>query len=385
MKKLKVVHIITLLEMGGAQGNTLFTVAHLDRERFDVILISGKGGILDEEAKKTPNLKTYFIENLVRSIHPLKDFLCLLELRKILKEEKPDIVHTHSSKAGILGRVAAYCAGVPVIIHSIHGFGFNPYQMFFIRQLFIFLERQIAKITHCLIAVSNENAGLGMNLGIGRENQYTLIRSGVDIEEIRKRGESARTAELRRTLEIPEKAKIVLSVGPLKIQKDPVSFVVCAEKVIHRFPQARFLWVGDGELKAKVEERIRKLGLQSQVRILGWRNDVPEILSCCEVFALTSLWEGLPRAAVEALILKKPVVAFRVDGIPEIVKDGENGFLVPPGSLEEFSSKLLQILKDEELSKRLSSCADKTIDKSFDIREMIRQQEALYKNLLKSS
>src|SRR3989344_6523179 len=238
MKKLKVAHVITLLEMGGAQGNTLFTVTRLDRKDFDVLLIAGKGGVLDDQARAIPRLKTYFLPNLIRSIHPLKDFLCLLDLRRILKEEKPDIVHTHSSKAGILGRIAAKLAGTPVIIHSIHGFGFNPYQKFFTRRLFIILEKWIAKFTHCLIAVSEENIRQGLSLGIGEKSRYTLIRSGVDIQDIRRRTETSDAKALRKSLAIPEDEKIVLSIGPFKLQKDPVAFVECAARVLKEFPKA---------------------------------------------------------------------------------------------------------------------------------------------------
>lgn len=395
-EKIKVVHIITLLELGGAQQNTLFTVTHLDREKFEVVLICGPGGVLDEEAGKILNLKIYFLEKMVRSVQPWKDIVCLWQLIQILKKEKPQIVHTHSSKAGILGRLAARWVKVSTIIHTIHGFGFNPYQTIFSRSLFIFLEKWIAKITNVLIAVSENNIQQGLDLGIGIANQYRLIRSGVDIQEIRKRAKNSDPITMKKELGIPQEKKIVLMVAPFKIQKNPTAFVQCAQRVIPLFPEVRFLLVGDGELRKSLELLVEKgsiritrsqnvtqnLELKSHIQFLGWRRDIPEILSMTDLFVLTSLWEGLPRAAVEALVIGKPVVAFAIDGLKEIIKNGENGFLVPPNSLDELSERIVQILRDENLAKKLSEKCLKTIDDSFDIHQMVGQQEELYLSLI---
>jgi glycosyltransferase involved in cell wall biosynthesis len=379
--KIKVIHVITMLEMGGAQGNTLFTIGHLDRSRFDVGLVCGPGGILDEEARRITGLHLHFIAALVRPVHPIKDLLALIALIKILRQEKPDIVHTHSSKAGILGRLAAKAANVPVIVHSIHGFGFNPYQNSFVRRLFVFLEKRIARFTNVLIAVARENITMGLRLGIGSEKLYTLIRSGVDIQSIRAAVDATDTPVLKQQLGLPPGAKVVLSAGPFKLQKDPVAFVDCAAKVAAVVPQVVFLWSGDGELRPLVEQRVRELKLENVVKLLGWRKDIPALLKVCDVFVLTSLWEGLPRAGVEALIAGKPVVAFSVDGVPEIVRDGRNGFVLPPGQHDDFARRVVALLEDQQLYDRLSAEAARTIDSSFDIRFMVHQQEELYESL----
>ena len=378
MQKIKVIHVITMLEMGGAQGNTLFTVAHLDRSRFQVGLITGPGGILDDEARTIAGVDLRFVPSLVRPVHPIKDVAALVALFKILRKEKPGIVHTHSSKAGILGRLAAAAAGVPKIIHSIHGFGFNPYQKAAVRWLYIFLERVMARFTNVLIAVSRQNIEMGLKLGIGNEKLYTLIRSGVDIEKIKQASAAADATALRKELDVPEDAKIVLSAGPFKLQKDPIAFVECAASVSRRIPDVRFLWSGDGELRPQIEKKIQELRLKDVIKLLGWRKDVPSLLKACDVFVLTSLWEGLPRAGVEALIAGKPVVAFSVDGIPEIVRDGRNGFVLAPGDQEGFATRLTQLLTDQRLYNEFSEEAARTIDSSFDIHFMVRQQEELY-------
>ena len=376
--KLKVIHIITMLELGGAQGNTLFTVSNLDRNRFRVGLITGPGGILDEEATKIPDLDLKFVPALVRPVHPLKDLSAFIEITRILRKEKPDIVHTHSSKAGIIGRLAAKAAGVPIVIHSVHGFGFNPYQRLLVRRLYIFLEKFMARYTNVLITVAEENIKTGLRCGIGNRELYTLIRSGVDIQKIKRSAAATDLRALRQELKLPEDAKIVLSVGPFKVQKDPIAFVECAARVASQVPAVKFLWSGDGELRADVEKRVRELHLENVIALLGWRKDIPALLRLCDVFILTSLWEGLPRAGVEALIVGKPVVAFAVDGIPEIVRDGQNGFVLPPGNHDEFARKLIQVLIDPNLHKNLSAEAARSIDASFDIHRMVRQQEQLY-------
>ena len=380
-QKIKVVHIITMLEMGGAQGNTLFTVTHLDRNRFDVGLIAGPGGILDEQASSIKDIHLNFVPALGRPVHPIKDFLAFVALTKILRKEKPDIVHTHSSKAGILGRMAAQAAGVPKVIHSIHGFGFNPYQKFPVRWLYIFLEKLMARFSNVLIAVSEQNIATGLRFGIGSEKLYTLIRSGVDVQKIRTAVNGTDAGVLREELKVPSEAKVVLCAGPFKLQKDPVAFVECAAKVARKVPNVRFLWSGDGELRPQVEDKVRELRLENVIKLLGWRNDIPALLKACDIFILTSLWEGLPRAGVEALIAGKPVVAFSVDGVPEIVKDGRNGFVLPPGHHAEFAERVIQLLEDQELYSRFSEEAARTIDSSFDIHYMVRQQEELYERL----
>lgn len=382
MGKIKVAHIITLLELGGAQQNTLWTCEHLNREKYEVILISGEGAFLDESAKKIPDLRIYFVSEMVREIRPWKDLLCLVRLLWILQREKPKIVHTHSSKAGILGRIAARLCGVPCIIHSIHGFGFNPIQNFFVRWLFIFLEKWCAKISHALIAVSRENIREGLKLGIGKESLYCLIRSGVDIEGIRSRAALTDKEKLRKELGLSQQQKVVLTVGPFKIQKNPLAYVRLAQQVSKSFPEVQFLMVGDGELRSSLEFKIESLGLKDKVKLIGWRKDVPEILSIADIFVLTSLWEGLPRAAVEALIVGKPVFAFAVNGLLEIVRNGENGYLFEVGEIEAMAKKIEELFRNQELQIKLSENAAKSIDKSFDIHQMVIQQEQLYEKLL---
>lgn len=382
MGKIKVVHIVTLLELGGAQQNTLFTVKHLDRSKFEVSLICGEGAILDEEARKIPDLKTDFVKSLVRPVSPLNDLACLFQLTGILKRQQPDIVHTHSSKAGIIGRIAARLAKVPVVVHSIHGFGFNPYQKWVTQQLFITLEKQMAGLSDKLIAVSQENIDLGLSLNIGNPELYTLIRSGVDIAKIRETAKTADGGKVRAEFKVPAGRKVILNIGPFKLQKDPVSFIRLADKVVKSDPTVEFWMAGDGELRPEVEAEIAKLGLADRVRLLGWRRDIPDLLNACDLFVMTSLWEGLPRAAVEALIVGRPVVAFSANGLVDIIRDDRNGYLLKPGDLDGMARKISNIFAQPELANNLSRGAAETIDDAFDIHKMVRRQEELYLGLM---
>jgi glycosyltransferase involved in cell wall biosynthesis len=372
--KLRAAHIITQLELGGAQRNTLYTVGHLDPEQYEPILICGKGGILDEEAREG-DWPTHFLKWLVRPVHPLKDAVAFVALYRLLREIKPHIVHTHSSKAGILGRMAAYLAGVPVIVHTFHGFGFTPEQSKWIHRLFIQLERFCALLSTHLIFVSKDNEEEARVLGIGTNRPHSLIRSGIHINA------SPQPEPLRQELSIPKDGWVVVTIGNFKPQKNPMDVVRTAKIVLAKDPSVHFLLAGDGERRDSVEAFVQSEGISSQVHFLGWRQNVPAILASSNCFLLTSLWEGLPRALVEASAARLPSVAYAVNGVKEIVLDGETGFSIPPHQPEAAAEKILW-LKDHPLEARqMGLKARASIEKEFDINRMVRQQESLYQDL----
>ncbi len=381
--KTKVCHIITKLELGGAQQNTLYTISHLDGKGFEPILICGTGGVLDEEARKLDDIRIYFIPSLVRSIHPLNDLRALLALRSILRRENPEIVHTHSSKAGILGRWSAFLCGVPVILHTIHGFGFHSEQPALKQRLFIMLEKITSKITTRFIAVSKENIGTGRTYGIIREGQAELIRSGIKLKDFSSATEED-GYEFRRKEGIPPGAPLVGMVGCFKPQKAPVDFVRIAAAVHLQVPDVYFIAAGDGELRKEVENEIRKHSLKERVLLLGWRRDIPALMRAIDLLVLPSLWEGLPRVIPEAIASGKPVVATAIDGAKDIIKDGENGFLVEPHDIETFSSRIIFLLKEKSFAEKLSRDA-RSVLPEFDIDKMVKMQEQLYRKLLARS
>jgi glycosyltransferase involved in cell wall biosynthesis len=383
MPKIVVLHIITKLELGGAQQNTLYTVLHLNRERFDPYLISGKGGVLDNEASKLGS-RLIFIPSLRRDIHPFFDLLALIELVRIIRKIRrshPEallIVHTHSSKAGILGRVAAYLAQVRLIIHTYHGFGFHDYQNKLLRRFYVGLERWIGKITRRIIFVSRNNASKAIELGIIKESPL-LIRSGISFTSYQK--EKLAGTDIRKELNLSSKVPLVTMVACFKEQKAPLDFIFTAREILKQAPDTHFLLVGDGELRSLIEGEIAKSGMNHAVTLLGWRRDVPEILASSDIFLLTSLWEGLPRVLIEARLSALPVVTTDIEGADEIVDEGRSGFVVRKKDYLALADKVLYLLKNPALAKKMGEAGSK-VPIEYDIDEMVQRQEKVYLDLI---
>jgi glycosyltransferase involved in cell wall biosynthesis len=375
-----VCHIITKLELGGAQRNTLFTVSHLDKSRFRTFLITGEAGILDEEARALMGDRFYQVSRLGRDIRPFQDALAFVALRKLLIRIKPTVVHTHSSKAGIIGRLAAWAAGVPVVVHSIHGFGFTRYQHPLRRRLLIGAERLTARVTTRFFAVSeaNRNEGIGHQLFAG--SKCAVIRSGIDREVIR--NTVVNTDMKKRELGFDPAQPLIGMVAPMKPQKAPLDFIRVAAIVRVSYPDLGVVLVGDGELRPAVEAEIDRQKLRDHVKLLGWRHDVPEILRCLNVFILTSFWEGLPRVYLEALTAGVPIVGTRVDGADEVIKDGENGYLLEPGDVAGIAKQVRRLLDDSDLRTAMGRRAAADLPIEFDIYEMVRELEREYDRLI---
>jgi len=377
-----VVHVITKLELGGAQQNTLHTVASLDRARFAPHLVCGSGGMLDDEARALVDVELTFLPELVRPIQPLTDLSAVRRLAALLRPlaaKGPVIVHTHSSKAGIVGRAAARLAGAGPVVHSIHGFGHGAIANPLLRRLTLSTERLMARCTDAFIAVSECNRHEGEALRLLGGRPCEIIRSGIDLDDFA-RADSLR-AETRASLGHADEVPLVGMVACLKPQKAPLDFVELARLVCEQMPEARFFVAGDGELRGEVEAKLAALGLEDKVQLLGWRRDVPGLLGALDVAVLTSLWEGLPRVCPQAMAAGRPMVATAVDGTPEAIVDGESGFLVDPGDMAAAAERVLQLLRDGELREQLGR-AGRAGSVPFGQVEMVAQQEALYDRLL---
>jgi glycosyltransferase involved in cell wall biosynthesis len=390
--RLRVAHIITQLELGGAQRNTLYTVVNLNPKRFEAVLIHGPEGILDGEAKQA-GVHSFVVPTLVRQINPVKDIKAFREMYRLLRHYQPDIVHTHSSKAGILGRAAAYFAGVPVIIHTFHGFGFTPGQGRRTRKFFVLLEKICAWMSTHLIFVAEDNRAEAKALGIGPKTPSSLIRSGIEVDQAspaapwKKTERRSRPSEaIWREMRIPAGSCVVTYVGNFKPQKNPMDLAKVAEKVLAQSPDVYFLLVGDGEKKNEVEDYLTAHGLNKNVKTLGWRRreDIRQILERSSCFLLTSLWEGLPRSLVEAFAARLPAVAYEVNGVRDILKDNENGFPIPPGNVELAAEKVLWLKAHPDEAKQMGERGRRLIERDFDINLMVRQQEALYEKLFEA-
>jgi glycosyltransferase involved in cell wall biosynthesis len=387
MNKVKVVHIITKMELGGAQQNTLYTVSHLNPEKFQAWLITGPGGELHEETLALGN--TFVTRDLIRDVRPLQDARAFFQLCSILKkiqtaapQDAPIIVHTHSSKAGILGRWAARRSGVPIIIHSIHGFGFHEHQPRPVRAFYIYLEKLTARITTRFIAVSRANKELGCRLRLFTPERAVVIRSGIEIAHFR-HGRVPKE-KFRAALGIPPAAPVIAMVACLKPQKAPLDFIRVSDLVREAVPEAHYILAGDGELRGAVEQEIENRRLRERVHLLGWRQDISELLHASDMLVLTSLWEGLPRVFPQAMAAGVPVVATRVDGAPEAITDGVNGFLLAPGDVPGLAEKIIFLLRNPAAARVMGEQGAAMVEE-FDSNRMMQQQEALYEELLAES
>jgi glycosyltransferase involved in cell wall biosynthesis len=376
VRRTRLVHIITRLELGGAQQNTLYCVEHHDRERFEVALVAGEGGMLDSEASRISNADVRLVPWLRHPIAPLADVRAVFRLASWLRSHRIDVVHTHSSKAGIVGRLAARLAGVPVVIHTVHGWSFNDTQSKVVRAAFVRLERLAARWSHRLVVVSSRNRDTGLAHGIGAPELYRTVHSGISIDQFR-RPRGVRNA-MRASLGYGEHDVVVGCVGNLKPQKGPLDFVEAAAAALRLNRRLRFVVVGDGPLREDVERRVEELGLREHFRLLGWRRDVGDLLQALDVFLLTSRFEGLPRSVLQAMAAGVPVVATEVDGTPEVVRHEETGLLIPPGAPDAAAAAVARLAHDPGLAERLRGQAAQELSEAFDIDRMVHDLERLY-------
>ncbi|MCK4510541.1 glycosyltransferase, partial [bacterium] len=290
-RKRRVLHAITRLIVGGAQENTIASVERVDPSRYRSHLWTGpqtgSEGSLVADARSR-GIVVRIIPNLVREIDPWRDALALAQLWWLMRRERFDIVHTHSSKAGILGRIAARTARVPHIIHTIHGWGFHDRMNPLLRRVYITCEKLLEAWTRPLVSVSGKTIAVGLEAGIGSPEAYRLIRSGVPLERFRRDVE--RGAQVRRRLGIDADDVVIGSVGRLTPQKNPMDFVRLAALLLKSHPNVTFLYVGDGPMRSGVEAAAAEAGVANRLRILGIRDDVPDLLQVMDVFVLTSLW-----------------------------------------------------------------------------------------------
>ena len=380
MERTRVLHIITEMERGGAQLFTLFTVENLDHDRFDPYLLSNPRGILNGDAQKTLRERFLTVPSLVRPLSPLDDLKALFQIRNMVRSLNPEIVHTHSSKAGILGRWAAKLSAREVkLVHTVHGFAFSPFHGRFSNTVYKTLERLTAPITDLFLFVTDEDRKEAERLGLLKRSSWAIVRSIVGVERFRQA--ASRRKELREKMGIPLSTPVIGGLFPFKPQKDPLGFIEIANLVHQRLPQALFLVGGDGVLRREMERLIEELGLREWVRLLGWQERAEEFLPLCDALLLPSLWEGLPQVLVQAMACNTIPVASSVNGTKELLREGRNGLLFSPRDYREGASKVLQSLEDKTFREIFPEESKKTLE-GFNPLEMVALQERLYQKLL---
>jgi len=382
-------HVITRLIVGGAQENTLLTCEGLQQRGYRVTLISGptRGpeGSLVERARRGGYEFTELRE-LIRAINPWMDARARRCLRMEFDRLSPDIVHTHSSKAGIVGRFAARDARVPIIVHTVHGMSFNRTQPWVVRKLYAWLERKAARRTHALVAVADAMIDQSVAARICRREKMQTIYSVIEVERFDPARFDRAAVRAQWGIGDTDDAIVVGTIARLFRNKGYEQLLPIMADAARREPRLRFVWIGDGAQRAEYESELARLGLTDRTTLLGLvpPGQIPQLLAGFDILAHTSQWEGLPRTVVQAALMRVPSVAFDVDGTPEVVADRQTGRLVPLNDTSAFVAALLEVATDADARARMGAAARVACVERFDWRQMADQLEALYRHLAES-
>jgi glycosyltransferase involved in cell wall biosynthesis len=384
---MRVTHIITRLVVGGAQENTVATVLGLRHKAgLHVRLISGpttgSEGSMESSFATCPEILS-IAPNLIRPVHPWKDFFGLLHLTRVLRQDLPDIVHTHSGKAGILGRLAAKRAGVPIIIHHIHGPSFGPFQGPVANAVFRRAEKIAARATTHFICSANAMTRRYLAAGIGRPEMYTRVLSGFRIEPFL---EARNDLAFRAELGVADDAFVLGKIARLAPLKGHEDLFNAFALLLRKQPNARLLFIGDGALRVHLQTRAAHLGLRDKVIFAGLvsPSEVPRYIGIMDCLVHLSRREALSRALPQALAAAKPVIAYDFDGADEICLDGETGFLIRTGDVPFVARRLVELSQDPDLRARFGQRGQQLVKEQFRVENMIEQIYQLYQRLLKA-
>ena len=374
---MRILHLITRLDRGGSATNTLLTVGGLPSP-FGQSLIYGRTVEFPQLARELQRkVEMAEVPQLVRSPSPIKDLVAFLKIYGLLRRQRFDLVHTHTSKAGILGRVAARLAGVPHIVHTPHGQAFNGYAGKVLTGLFVLLERWAATFTDRIIGLTDQEIRDNLERRIGEPHQFVNIPSGIDLKWFESSGREA--AEVKASLGLLPSARLIGSVGRLEPIKGHEYLLDAFATLAPRFPDIHLALVGDGELLPELRSRAENAGLTERVLFLGWREDVPSLLQAFDLFVFPSLSEGMGRALVEAMAAGLPVVATRV--CSEVLAEGEAGYLVEPASAASLAAGIETLLLDPELHSRLVK-AGRDRARNYSVEAMLQKIGDVYQDVL---
>ena len=388
----KILHIITRLDMGGSAQNTLLNCQELS-DKYEMVLVYGlshesrmtdlekriiEGGISEA---KTQGVKVIALPAMVRSIRPVKDFKALLSLVWLIFKEKPDIVHSHSSKAGILGRMAAKIVGVPHIIHTPHGHVFYGHFGFLASKIFLWVEKVFSRLTDRIVALTDGEKNDYINLSVCSPDKLLKIHSGVDLKQFMQ--PNGNLAEKRRSLGLEQKEAVIGFVGWLIPIKGPEYLLKAMDYIWPEHPETSLVMVGKGDLDVDLRAEALRKNVNGKVKFLGWREDIDEIMPIFDMLVLPSLNEGMGRVLVEAMAAGKPVVASRVGGIPDLVRHGETGYLVPPADEKALANGIKKLLDDPGRAKQMGQ-QGKEYCRQFSLEAMIEKLDDLYSDLIQN-
>lgn len=387
---MKIVHIITRLILGGAQENTLITCKVLAQRGHDVTLVTGPAlgpeGELFNQAQGQ-GYKVVVVDRLRRAINPFNDAVSYFQIKKLLRQLQPDIVHTHSAKAGILGRFAGYKLKTrnskPKIVHAIHGLAFHPYQSEVLNKFYIAVEKSAAMRTDFFISVADAMTAQSTAAGIGKPEQYITAYSAIDEDDFLEPISQEKKRDFRRKYGIAEDAVVLVTVARLFMLKGHEYIIESAKELSKRFENCVWLFVGDGNLSEHYKQQARELGLADRIKFTGLLppSQIPLAIQSSDMLVHCSLREGLARTLPQAMLCGRPAISFDVDGAREVVNEN-TGRLIEPKNVEQLINACAELIEDADLRKKLGGQGRESVKKKFAPDTMVDTIEAVYEKLL---
>ena len=385
MTRYRVLHTITTFpQSSGAAENTKLTLNLLDRRRFEPFLATAAGQSMDAEVAR--DVVRIPLRWLRRAINPLIDSLALAELYSVIRRYQFHVVHTHNAKDGIVGRWAARLARTPVIVHTVHNVSFHAARGAFATWQYKWHERWAARISDRLVAVSAENASALMSAGVGRQDQYRVIYSGLDLS--RYKDDHLPPAVRRMNLGLPERdGPWVAWIGRFNPQKDPLTFVRAAQMVSVRIPGVQFIVCGDDPINESLLDQTRALvndyGLGDVMHFIGFQREVTSVLRAVDLLMHSSRYEGMGRVVCEALACGRPVAGTSVDGVVEVIESGSRGGLLsPPNDPTGLANAAVKLLEDKAYARRLATAGQDWVTRNLSVEQMVKAIEGVYTDRL---
>ena len=392
---MKIVHIITRLILGGAQENTLITCKLLAQRGHDVTLITGpaigpEGELFNQT--KGQDYKVVVLDKLRRAINPFDDTLSYFQIKKLMRQFQPEIVHTHSAKAGILGRFAGYgirgkwAENLPAVVHTIHGLAFHPYQSQWLNRFYIAIEKSAAKRTDFFMSVADAMTAQATAVGIGKPEQYVTAYSAIEEDDFLEPISEERKRDFRLKYGIGEDLIVLVTIARLFVLKGHKYIIESAKQLSKRFEKCIWLFIGDGNLADHFKQQVHQLGLAEKVKFTGLLppRQIPLAIQSSDILVHCSLREGLARTLPQAMLCGRPAVSFDVDGAREVVNEN-TGRLIEPKNVEQLTKACAELIEDEDLRKKLGENGRESVKEKFAPETMVDTIETVYKKLLEKN
>jgi glycosyltransferase involved in cell wall biosynthesis len=382
--RIKILRVIARLNIGGPAIHVVNLNAGLDPARFEQLLVtgtesSGEGSMLDYALSR--GVEPFIIPEMINEFNlKPKDLKALTKLWRLIRYERPHIVHTHTARAGLLGRLAASLAGVPIIVHTYHGHVLHGYFSPVRTRLMRAMERTLARRTDQIITVSERVKGELVSYSVAPPTKITVIPLGFDLKPFLSCQQQC--GQFRHELGVADGARLVSIIGRIFPIKNHRLFLDAAAQVASQELSAHFVIVGDGVLRPEMEQHARELGIADRVVFTGWRRDLPRIYADTDILVVSSNNEGTTVSAIEAMAAGRPVIATQVGGLPDLIDHGQTGLLVPPGDRDGLATAMLSLLREPETACRMGQSARAMVQERSTVERLITDIEKLYDQLL---